>query len=250
LTLILTPLPAVFFTVTAVSVGLVMGHLYVKREAPFLPVLLGMVTYIANFVFILVVSLLILNVNMIDVFEQSIQDSLAATEQTAAWLQLPLDEELSEHYETMLNRMAMMVPAMFLLSALFMALMHHAASRPVLSRLGMSIRSLPPFRTWSMPRSLLFYYLLALIFILVGVEEGGAVSMIVYNVHFVLEILMLVQGLTLVAHFAYVKKWSKVIPVLAAVFALIPIFSTVIRILGILDLGLDLKKKLNQNTRG
>ncbi|GGK30263.1 membrane protein [Caldalkalibacillus thermarum] len=244
---LLAPLPAVFVTLLAVSVGLVMGYYYGEKKAPFLPLLAGMLTYLANYVLAFLFTYLVLNLNMIDVFQQMMEDALIMTEQTAAFLPVPGDENALDVFQEMVDFMVYIFPGLLILSSMLMAGINHAAARPILSRIGFDIQSLPPFRQWNLPKSILFYYLVVLILILLqAVEEGSTWFMLVVNLHLILEILLLLQGLTFVAHFAYVKNIGRILVILAVILSFIPLFSSIIRIVGIIDLGFGLKERLQK----
>lgn len=246
LTVILTPLPAVFITIAAVTVGMVMGHFYAQKKGPFLPMLAGMVTYIVNYVLLFLVSFFLLDINLLDSMEQMLRESLLMTENTAEFWNMPLDEELQMSFEEMVEGITYVFPAIMILSALMMSAVHHGISRSVLHRLGQRIQVLPPFREWNMPKSMLYYYLIALILVILGVlEEGGTLSFFVINLHMILEILLLIQGLTMIAHFAHSKGWGKIVPVGVIVLAvLIPLVANIVRIIGIFDLGFGLKQRV------
>jgi uncharacterized protein YybS (DUF2232 family) len=58
---------------------------------------------------------------------------------------------------------------------------------------------------------------------------------------------MIIQGLSLVFYYAHAKRMGKALPIIAVVFAvLIPVVLYIIRILGIIDLGFDLRSRFKK----
>ncbi|MDQ0339298.1 uncharacterized protein YybS (DUF2232 family) [Caldalkalibacillus uzonensis] len=244
---LLAPLPALFLTLVAVSAGLVMGYYYGEKKSPFLPLLAGMLTYLANYVLAFLVTYFVFNLNMIDVLQQMMEDTLAITESTASFMPIPVDEDALAVYEEMVSFIVYIFPGLLILSSMLMAWINHAVARPILTRIGLDPQPLPPFRQWNLPKSILFYYLVVLILILLQVvEEGSTLLMLVVNLHLILELLILLQGFSFVAHFAYVKNIGRFLVILAVVLSLIPLFSSLIRIIGIIDLGFGLKERLKK----
>lgn len=69
------------------------------------------------------------------------------------------------------------------------------------------------------------------------------------NVTPLLEIAMIVQGAAVMFYFAHVKKISKALPIIILFSALvIPIITFFVRILGIIDLGFDLRSRIKPDS--
>lgn len=245
ITPLLTPLPVLFVTVIVAAVGVVMGYFYKQRKSGFLPLLSGIVTYIVTFVFSFVAINVILNINVMTLMSQLLQENIIMAEDMAAMIGVELDPEMVDVLHEMQRSFVYMIPGALIILSLFLTTLNHAASRLVFKRLGMNIESLPPFREWNFPRSVLFYYLITLLLRLFEVgDEGTVLYILVINSSIVLEVLMIIQGLTFIFYFSYVKKLGRFLPVLAVALSLIPLFSGIIRLIGIIDIGFDLKKRI------
>lgn len=246
LTLIVAPLPALFITVVATSVGMVMGYFYSKEKGALAPVIAGMITYLFNYLLALMMSYFIFDINLIEAMKQQTLDIIKLTEETAGQLQLPVDEEMLALYKEFIPWIGYIFPAVMIMSSVIMAGLHHIISRPILSRLGHSIPKLPPFREWQLPKSILFYYLVSLMLVLMGfMEEGSTLFLIVVNLHPILDLLLFIQGLSVIAYFSYTKKIGKVLPIMSVVLIILfPILTFVVRMLGIFEIGFGLKSRL------
>ncbi|GAA0378195.1 YybS family protein [Bacillus horti] len=244
--------PAVIITIMALTVGGVMGYFYAHKKGRFSPIIGGALTYLANYLLILLLSLVLFDINMVQVLQQYVTDMVNTTEEASHFLQLPLNETQLEAYRESIGMVADMFPAIMILSSLLLASLNHLISRPILKRLGHAIEGLPPFREWSFPKSLLFYYLLSLlVFIFNMAQQGSAIYMIVVNIHPILEILLYIQGLAVIAYYSHHKKWGKTLPIIAVVLTVfLASFATlVIRMIGIFELGLGIRKRLQSKEK-
>lgn len=252
LTVAATHLFVIFTTIMAISVGCVMGYYYVKKENAFFPILSGMIVYLGNYLLFFFIMYVFLDVNIVEVLEQFSKDAVILSEDQSGFLQIPLNDDIYENYEVVVANIMDRIPGLMMLFALLMASAHHVISRPLLSKLGEQPQCLPPIKEWNLPKSLLYYYLVAIILVLLDVAEpGGAFYYMVVNMHMVLEFLLLIQGLTFIAHYADVKQWGRAPLIIGIICSFLPVFSMIIRIFGILDIGLGLKERTKKSdTRG
>ena len=141
-----------------------------------------------------------------------------------------------------------LTPSLFVLIALFGVLLIELVSFPIVKRFGVKVESWRPFREIVLPKSILWYYLLTMLAsFALNPEEGTYWYMALMNIGFLLQMLMVLQGLSLISYFCYKKGISKAVPIFAVVFTfIIPIFLSIVRILGIIDLGFDLRKRFNK----
>lgn len=245
LTPLMTPLPTIVITFFSASVGMVMGYSYVCKKGPFVPMLAGIITYIFNYLLAFVLAYLVFGVNVIDVMKQLMEETFSITEGTADFLKLPLDEEQLSQYKQTIQMIEVIFPALMIMSSIVMGLIHHVLSRPILTRLGCEIEKLPPFREWNLPKSILFYYLISLILLLIGMPEGSTFFIITVNLHPILEFLLLIQGISVIAYFAHWRNIGKVLPIMAVIMIfLFPPSQFILRLLGIFELGFGLKQRM------
>lgn len=247
LTPILTPLPTMLVTFFAASVGLVMGYFYAQKKGAFTPIIAAIMTYIANYLLTFLLAYVLFQINVIEMVQQMMEESFALTEGTVDFLNLPVDDAGLEQYKQAMALIPLIFPSLMIMSSMLMGFIHHWVSKPILSRVGCQVEPLPPFREWSFPRSLLFYYLISLLLVLVGLPEESTIYLFVANLHPILEILLLLQGLSVIAYFAHWKKIGKALPIIAVVMLfLVPVTHFIFRFLGIFELGFGLKQRMKQ----
>jgi uncharacterized protein YybS (DUF2232 family) len=78
-------------------------------------------------------------------------------------------------------------------------------------------------------------------------EEGTYWFWVIANLSFILQMLMVLQGLSFVFYITHVKGYPKAVPIVVIVLIfLLPFILYIVRILGIIDLGFDLRKRLGE----
>ncbi|WP_202081551.1 YybS family protein [Caldalkalibacillus salinus] len=243
LSVLLTP---VLFLITWVSslVGIVMGFWYRKGQSAFGTIASGMVTYLINYLLILVMLYMVFDVNVIQVIQDDIENQLLSPESTSPFLQVPLDEELISLYKESIETIGYIYPAILIMSSLGLAFIHHWIGRPIYERLGHPVSSLPPLREWTLPKSVLFYYLAALSIMLFSLgEPGGTLYIMAINLTPILEFLLLIQGLAVISYYGYIKKMNRFLLIFITIIALIPL-NIFVRLIGILEIGFGLRKRI------
>lgn len=142
-----------------------------------------------------------------------------------------------------------LTPSLFVMTSVISVFVIQLVSFPIAKRFGIKIEGFKPFREMSLPKSILWYYLITIIAsFLFNPSEGSYWFMALVNIAFILQIFMVIQGLSLIFFFSHLKGWPKAVPVLAAVFTfLMPFLLYIVRILGIIDLGFDLRQRLGKS---
>jgi uncharacterized protein YybS (DUF2232 family) len=101
------------------------------------------------------------------------------------------------------------------------------------------------FRNLVLPKSLLWYYLIALgMMLLFHPQEGTYLYSVLINARYILETFIMLQGLALLFFIFHQKSVAKGLAVLVVILTfMIPIVRYIIMLLGITDLGFDFRKR-------
>ncbi len=99
--------------------------------------------------------------------------------------------------------------------------------------------------------SVFWIYFLVIILSFFNMDTTTTLGVVVTNGMFILTALMILQGYSFIFHYADFKKWPKAIPVIIIIISfLIPLIMVlVIRLLGIIDLGFGLKKRVSSQDK-
>jgi uncharacterized protein YybS (DUF2232 family) len=226
------------------SGGVVMGALYQKRKSSFAILLGGSLTYIVGFVLLYIGTIVFLE---IDIMKQSItlmEDSLKKAGQFSEVLGGGNEQQLQSLTES-LKLLQYLAPSALLIVGVLFALLTQLVANIVLKRFRMDVPAFPPFREWSFPKSFLWYYLGVILLSFVSSEVGSPLYVAAVNLILILENIMIIQGLTVIFYFSYLKKWPKAVPIIAVIFSfLLALPLQLIKFLGIIDLGFNLRKRM------
>ncbi|MCA1061106.1 YybS family protein [Rossellomorea aquimaris] len=237
----LVALPVAFMVATT---GVVIGWCVKAKVGKMRLFFAASLTLVLNIVIGFVVSIQFFGVNMI---EDSLKESKAAYSSIFETLGQEPDKKLIDSLERSIDLVQTLIPTLFVGISVVLALLFIVINFPIMKRLGREVPVFKPFRDWKLPKSILWYYLLTLVLsMILQPEKGTYAYTALINVLYVLQTLMAVQGLSFLYFFAHVKGWSKGILVLLTIIS-IPLLYLV-RILGIIDLGFDLRQRLQRKS--
>ena len=221
-----------FFLVPA----MVMGWLY-KKEKPARTVLLaGFGVLLAEFLLELVVLSQQFQVDWASELSAMLKTGLDTLQTDVA---LPPDWA-QQTADTLGRAIVTMLPTLLLLSSFLFAAVTHALSRRLLAWAGIAAPSLPPMRTWLMPRSLVLYYFAALLLSYVLPASGsGFWGVVAANLVPVLRFAFTIQAIAFFFFLTDVKRWPRAVPFVVSVPILLfpPLY-----LIGLLDVAFPLRR--------
>lgn len=187
----------------------------------------------------------------IDIIKESMQaleQSVNQSKEILSGLGQTPDPKVIEQFEMGIQMLETLVPSLFVMISIMVVLIIELVSFPIAKRFGIAMPKWAPFRELKLPKSLLWYYLGVLIASLIfNPEEGTFWYTALINLAFVLQFFMVLQGLSLIFYFSYQKGYPKALPIIITVFTfLFSFLLSIVRILGIIDLGFDFRKRINE----
>nr|WP_239583571.1 YybS family protein [Metabacillus iocasae] len=224
--------------------GVFMGYLYKQQRSRYIILLGGTVAFSMTLLLLYVLVNVVLNINLMEVMEQALSESIAMSKHTLEMMGQTPNEAQMKQFEQALDLIKYMFPSLIVMVSFVFAFITQLITAPILKRMRYEVERFPPFHQLQLPKSILWYYLLVLILSFFSMETGSFLYIAVVNLLMVLQTLILIQGYSFIFYFCRQKGYSKVIPIVVIVLSLIiPIFLQFVRILGIIDLGFDLRKK-------
>lgn len=226
--------------------GIVIGDFIREKKSRIAGFIGGGIAFLISLVGQYAISVAFFNVDFINesmgLMEESLEQS---SEMLTAFGQTP-DQAMLEQFQASISMLEVLIPSLFVMASFMIVFFIQLISFPIVKRFGIDVPKWLPFRELKLPKSLLWYYLAVLIIsLMLNPEEGSYVYTALMNLSFILQFFMLVQGLSFIYYLSYRKNLSTFIPVLATVLTFfIPILLYLVRLLGIIDLGFDLRKRL------
>lgn len=153
-----------------------------------------------------------------------------------------------EQLDIMFQTMELTIPATVTIMAFLVAFIVVTVNVPILKRLGLNVPKFAPFQEMRLPRSILWYYMAVLsINLFIRPESGSMLDIIVLNVSYILWLLLILQGISLIHYFIASKGMPNTVKWIATILAF-PLSSFII-LLGIIDLGFDVRSLMKGKTK-
>lgn len=231
------------------TTGVVIGYLIQKQKNMGVLFITGSLVFLINLILIYVVSIVLFKVDMITEMIEMMRESLdVSADLLKNFANTQDSEKVLEQFNNGLNLIKTLIPTLFVLSSFFIVFIMQLISFPIIKRFGVKVEKWKSFKEISLPKSLLYYFLLTLLVnMLMNPEEGSFWYMAIINMTYILQFLMILQGYTFIFYYFDKKGFSKAISITIAIVSfLIPIFLYIVGILGIIDLGFDLRKGFNK----
>ncbi|MDQ0974288.1 uncharacterized protein YybS (DUF2232 family) [Neobacillus niacini] len=231
------------------TTGVVIGYLIQKQKNMGVLFIAGSLVFLVNLIIIYVASIVLFKVDMITEMIEMMRESLNVSADLLKNFGNTQDsEKVLEQFNNGLNLIKTLIPTLFVLSSFLIVFIMQLISFPIIKRFGVRVEKWKSFKEISLPKSILYYFLLTLLVnMLMNPEEGSFWYMAIINMTYILQFLMILQGYTFIFYYFDKKGFSKAISITIAIVSfLIPIFLYIVGILGIIDLGFDLRKGFNK----
>ncbi len=239
LSFILTGLIGFIVALFFVASGVAIGEIYKRHQGGF-PVLIGAgLTFTTALVLSFVASTLIAGVDPMTTIKESMLNQIDFIESTLGSL---ANEAVSEQMMQVAEFIVYLGPVILVTTAVAFAVITVGFSQLILRRLGLEVTKIPPFREWKFPRAFFWYYFIVLILSFFSFEEGTTMFLVVTNLFLILGFVMMVQGFSLIFYYFHVVHRTKVWPFIILIVCILfsPLLELV-RILGIVDLGFEIR---------
>ncbi|MGG0889352.1 YybS family protein [Cytobacillus horneckiae] len=230
--------------------GLVIGDLIREKKERSVTFIGGTLTFLVVSILIYAAMNVLFNINFVEemtkVMDESIEMSRSVVDSIGAGA--ADTEELFTQLETTMKTMETLIPSILVMMSLSTAFIIQLIAFPIVKRFGVEVTKWNSFADLTFPKSILWYYLITIFAtLMMNPEEGTFWYMALLNLSFILQMLMVIQGLSFVFFFSRLKGWPKAAPVIILILTVfMPIFLYIIRILGIIDIGFDLRKRLDK----
>lgn len=143
--------------------------------------------------------------------------------------------------------MTMMIPFYLMAVSAVLSGLTHTVSWRILRRIGVNAPSLPPVRDWRVPRSFVWFYLIALIAdFLVSPGDNSFIAAIVLNLVPLFMVVFAIQGLSFLFFIGYVKRkmWVPWVGIVLVIF-ISPLFSA-FSLLGVFDTAFPIRDRFRK----
>lgn len=232
-----------------IAVGVGMGVFYSRRQ-PGQAIITGALIYLFSFLIYFVVSVQLFQVDILGVAKESIDQIMPMVESTLKQSGAS-DQDIAKQlkqFREMKDTALNSLPVALLIFVTLMSFVNHWFVRPLIKRFVPDMPALKKFKDMRLPKSMVWYYLLTLLLMLIQPEKGSFLSLVQTSAFQILFILVLIQGFSFIFYYCHEKNISKVVPIFTVVLTILfPPIGVIVRIIGIADIGFDLREKVKTN---
>lgn len=229
-----------------IAVGLGMGVFYSRRQ-PGNAIITGALLYLFSILISFVVSVQLFQIDIMNIAKESIEQMMPMVESVlkqSGASEKDIAKQLKQ-FKEMQDTALSALPVALLILVTLMAFVNHWFARPLLKRFVSDMPSLKKFKDMRLPKSMVWYYLLTLLLMLIQTEKGSFLWLVQTSAFQILFILVLIQGFSFLFYYCHEKNISKAVPIFAVVLTVFfPPIGVIVRIIGIADIGFDLREKV------
>ncbi|MBP1153277.1 MULTISPECIES: DUF2232 domain-containing protein [unclassified Paenibacillus] len=216
-----------------------MGNLY-KKSAPARTVLtVGAVTLLAQLLLTLVMTQMF-GLNPVGRLKQFMVDSVKT-------LPAELQSMMGVDPDTLVHMMVLMLPLYMIGFSLFYVVVSHTLARRLLVRSGESIPAFKPVKDWMLPKSFVWFYLIALVMEMFVSDTKSMSYTVLLNLLPLLTFVFSIQAISFLFYVAHVKRWNRTLPIVGILLLLVfPPASFMFSLLGIFDVAFPIRDRLTR----
>lgn len=227
------------------TTGIAAGYCIKEGKSKFTAYMAASLIFLVNTVISFVGAIKFLGINFIDDIFKEFERTISAYEKLAGALGQAPDPKMLEQMQAGTELLQLLAPSMVAGASFLLVFIMFLVNFPLAKRFGVKVPRWGSFRNVTLPKSILWYYLLTMLLALIlKPEQGTGLFTVLVNLDFSLGILLTLQGLSLLFFISHMKKWPTAVPVIITILMFHPLISTIIRMIGIFDLGFDLRKRL------
>ncbi|TCJ02144.1 YybS family protein [Cytobacillus praedii] len=233
------------------AAGLVIGYFIQLEKSRMSTFVTATLVFLIALLVQYAASVVFFKMNLIEEFIQMMKESLDQSVAIVEALGQNVDGAVLERFDAFIKMIETLTPSLFVMTSIAAVLLIELVSFPIVKRLGVNMQQRMPLKELTFPKSILWYYLVIMLasFILKP-EEGDYWYLALVNLSFILQLCMVVQGIAFLFYICDMKGIHKAVPIIATVFTFFPpILLPIVRILGIIDLGFELRKRFESKNR-
>lgn len=230
----------------SIIVGILVGEAMRKQKHPYETLAQGTLGYMVGFILLVFMVENVMGVSLMTEYRVIIQESLMQSEQLMQGTGFDVTEEMLASIEQQMLIILDLLPAILLIGSFIFALILQWISYKLVNKIHQEPFRFPPFYRLQLPKATIWLFLLVMVIDLIDFGPDALITIVLMNVLLVFGLLFSIQGLSFMFYYLQYKKQSKVLGIVLLVIGLVilPVGLYVTRILGIIDIGFMLRKRL------
>lgn len=229
--------------------GVLIGYLLQKGKSRIFILIASSLTILAGLVIMYAVVVAFMKIDIIHELTVALNESVKSSEEMLkAMGREDQIERLKEQNALILKQIVTLAPSALIMASIMLTFIIQWLCFPIAKRFGVSVQPWGHFRNLALPKSLLWYYLIALgAMLLFHPQEGTYIYSVLMNARSLLETFILLQGVALLFYLFHQKSVAKGLGVFVVILTfMIPLVRYIIMLLGITDLGFNFRKQFEK----
>ena len=244
--MLLHPLQAVSVVVGFGLIGIILGFAFRMEFSPAKTMLWGTIASLISKAALLGIGAVVTGINP---FEMQSDVMAKAMEQGVEvyrnfGMAEPELAKMTESMQTMIDLLKIILPAGFIMASVVDTFLNFVIAKTVLKKLGHTMADFPPFKNWTLPEYIVYFFALALVMIYWGKSrEITFLYTIGMNLQVLTSTLLLVQGLALFYYVVDKYNLSRMVKGIILFLVLTNgFFSQILIFLGAVDSVIDYRR--------
>lgn len=228
------------------AVGVIIGYMLQKKKSRTSILIASALTFIVGLILFYAGSVAFFKFDLIHELTQALKESTKMYEgMLKAMGKEDQIELVVQQNAVMIKMLETLAPSLLIMVSIISVFVIQWICFPIIKRFGTAVQPWGSFRNLSLPKSLLWYYLIALgALLLLRPHEGTYLYSVLMNARYILDYFILIQGLAFVFFIFHKRSVAKGLGILVVILTfIIPIVHYIILLLGITDLGFDFRKR-------
>ncbi|PFP14774.1 hypothetical protein COJ96_28130 [Bacillus sp. AFS073361] len=229
--------------------GVLIGYLLQKGKSRTFILIASSLTILVGLISMYAVVVSFMKIDIIHELTVVINESVKNSEEMLKAMGRESEiAQLKEKNALMLKQISLLLPSALIFSSIMFTFIIQWVCFPIAKRFGVNVQPWGHFRNLALPKSLLWYYLIALgAMLLFHPEEGTYIYSVLINARSVLETFILLQGVALLFFLFHQRSIAKGLGVFVVILTfMIPLVRYIIMLLGITDLGFNFRKQFEK----
>ncbi|MFC0210950.1 DUF2232 domain-containing protein [Paenibacillus chartarius] len=221
---------------------IVMGNLHKKKSAAKTVLTAGMVTLLAEALLSLVIGYAV-GFDPVSKFQTSMTETIESYPEGFMGM-------VKTYTDQYVQVIVQMIPFYLILFSYAFTAVNHTIARRILNRMGAELPGMKPLREWRMPKTFVVIYIITtVLYMALPAGDTSMMSTLVLNLHPLLTLVFVAQGLSFLFFTAHERGRSRALPIAAVVLLvlLFPLLMYVYSILGVMDAALPLRERFRKN---
>ncbi|MCP8617225.1 YybS family protein [Salirhabdus salicampi] len=227
--------------------GLTIGFALYQKKSPYEVWAKGSLAFALGFVLLFLITQWFFQINWTEEMNTLIETSVSNTEQIIGDIGGTSEDTITQLEEQM-KQIPYLIPTILGIVGVIYSFITIWIGFKILNRIDNQSYAFPPFREFQIPVPVFWYYMIALVLMWIYPESGNYINQAAVNVYIFTGMFLALHGLSFIFYYVHYKKWSKTVPIITIVgvvlFPLLVLYP--IRILGIIDIAFNLRKRLSE----